>query len=339
MDKDFSFSLADIPVAPEFQMEYHEKVSLGRQRMAQTKVVICGLARNVEKILPKSIARIERLGSLFSDYRVVIYENDSTDGTKQMLQRWAEVNPKVDVTIEHLGDPVNPCARCLKRAERMARYRNECLNIIRERYSDYSHVIVIDTDLEYGWSDDGVANTFGHDEWDFVGSNGLILRRCGIALNAFLQYDAWAFRTDENFTQLSTAEVNYMSWQRGAPLVPVMCSFGGLGVYRMPAYLAGTYAGHDTEHVTHQQIARQFGFRNVFLNPSQITLYGRHHRRSDLWMIPIITVSTRILETARLVAAPCISRTFIPTKLEIENESRCRGFGLPLSGTKSLTRG
>ena len=337
MDKDFSFSLVDIPVAQEFRTDYHARVAAGRQRMAQTKAVICGLARNVEKILPKSIARIERLGKMFADYRVVIYENDSSDNTKQMLHDWAAVNPKVDATIEQLGDPVNPCARCLKRAERMARYRNECLEIIRSRYADFDHVIVVDTDLEYGWSDDGVANTFGHDRWDFVGSNGLILRRCGIALNAFLQYDAWAFRTDENFTQLSTAEVNYMSWQRGEPLVPVMCSFGGLGVYRMPAFLAGTYAGHDTEHVTHQQVARQKGFHNVFLNPSQITLYGRHHRRSDLWMIPIISVSTRILEAARLVAAPCISRSFVPTKLEMESESRCREYGLSLQATKSLT--
>ncbi|HEY0980771.1 glycosyltransferase family 2 protein [Schlesneria sp.] len=331
MDKDFSFSLADIPVAQEYLSSYLERVATGRQRMARSRAVICGLARNVEKILPKSIARIERLGTMFADYRVVIYENDSTDNTKPLLQEWAQANPKVDITVEQLGDPVNPCARCLKRAERMARYRNECLNLIREKYADYDHVIVVDTDLEYGWSDDGVANTFGHENWDFVGSNGLILRRCGIALNAFLQYDAWAFRNDENFTQLSTAEVNYMSWQRGEPLVPVMCSFGGLGVYRMPAYLAGTYSGHDTEHVTHQQVARPLGFRNVFLNPSQITLYGRHHRRSDLWMIPLITVGTRILESARLVAAPCISRTFVAATHDREGDSRTRRFGLPLT--------
>ena len=269
--------------------------------MSESTAVICGLARDVEHVLPQTIARIERLGAMFADYRVVISENDSRDRTKLMLGEWAGRNPKVDALLEQRGDPVNPIARCLKRAERMARYRSVCLETVRARYADFTHAIVVDTDLQLGWSDEGVANTFGHDGWDFVGANGLILRRCGFSLNTLVQYDAWAFRLDEQFTPLTTAEVNQMSWQRGQPLVPVTCCFGGLGVYRMPAFLAGTYAGHDTEHVTHQQVARARGFRNVFLNPSQITLYGRHRRRCDLWMIPLITATSRVLETARLV--------------------------------------
>jgi hypothetical protein len=182
----------------------------------------------------------------------------------------------------------------------MARYRNACLETVRSRYANYDHAIVVDTDLEVGWSDDGVANTFGHDGWDFVGSNGLILRRCGLSMNTLLQYDAWAFRVDEKFTPLTTAEVNYMSWQRGESLVPVTCSFGGLGVFRMPAYLAGSYAGHDVDHVTHQQLARARGFTKVFLNPSQVTLYGRHRRNSDLWMVPLIDAANGVIKAAHL---------------------------------------
>ncbi len=295
MNLDSPFPEADFPVAPEFRADYLHRVSSGRQRMSQTTAVICGLARDVEQILSQTIARIDRLGQMFEDYRVVIFENDSQDGTKSLLSDWASRNPKVDVTLEQRGDPVNPVARCLKRAERMARYRNACLETVRARYANFNHAIVVDMDLEFGWSDDGVANTFGHEGWDFVGANGAIYRRCGLSMNTLVQYDAWAFRLDENFTPLTTAEVNCMSWQRGQPLVPVTCSFGGLGVYRMPAYLAGSYAGHDVDHVTHQQLARARGFTNVFLNPSQITLYGRHRRNSDWWMIPLIRAANRVL--------------------------------------------
>jgi hypothetical protein len=175
--------------------------------------------------------------------------------------------------------------------------------------------------LLYGWSDEGVANTFGHDDWDFVGSNGLIARRCGFSLNMFLQYDAWAFRLDEQFTPLATAAVNYLSWRRGQPLFPVTCSFGGLGVYRMPAYLAGVYSGHDVEHVTHQQAARACGFKRVFLNPSQITLYGRHRRRSDLWMVPLITAAGRILDVARTMARLSGSESLGTTGIDVAIES------------------
>lgn len=323
MNEVFSFSEDDFPVSPEFRTEHRERVSSGKRRMSEMTVVICGLARDVEHILLQTIARIEHLGEMFADYRVVIYENDSRDRTKLLLEEWALRNPRVEILLRELGDPVNPNARCLKRAERMAKYRNECLESVRSRYSDFTHVIVVDTDLPHGWSNDGVANTFGHDGWDFVGSNGLILRRCGVTLNTLLQYDAWAFRVDEDFTPFTTAQVNYMSWQRGEPFVPVTCCFGGLAVYRMPAFLAGTYSGHDTEHVTHQQVAQAKGFRNVFLNPSQITFYGRHRRRSDLWMIPLISATTRTLETVRLVPVPSAFKGFrtIPMSPEVETES------------------
>lgn len=289
-----SFSEAEFPIHSGFREEYLARVQVGRERMAQSSVVICGLARNVENILPQTMERIERLASMFADFRIVIYENDSKDQTKALLIRWASQNPRVDLTIEQRGDPINPIARCLKRAERMACYRHSCQQLVRSRYADFSHVVVVDTDLQNGWHDDGIANTFGHEDWDFVGSNGLILRRSGLSLNVYVQYDAWAFRLDKQFTPLSTAEVNYYKWQRGEPLVPVTSCFGGLGIYRMPAFLAGRYSGEDTEHVTHLRSAREQGFDRVFLNPSQITLYGRHRRRSDLWMIPLITVGRRV---------------------------------------------
>ena len=183
-------------------------------------------------------------------------------------------------------------ARCLDRAERMARYRNACLDLVRQQCAAFDYAIVADLDLTVGWSLDGVANTFGHDGWDFVGSNGIIYRRARWDMNRPMQYDAWAFRLDEQFTPLTTREVNHMLWQRGEPLVPVTCSFGGLGVYRMAAYLAGRYSGADIEHVTHLACARAAGYRRVFLNPSQITVYGRHRRKSDWWVVPLIKLCT-----------------------------------------------
>lgn len=286
MPLDITFPESDFLPPRELQAEYERRVQLGQQRMSTSTAVIAGLARDVAGILPLTIARIEQIGVMFADYRVVIYENDSRDDTPRLLTEWAARNSRVHVTIERRGDPINPNTRCLKRAERMAHYRNQCLESIRARFADFGHVIIVDTDLADGWSFDGLANTFGHDDWDFVGSNGLILKRVGWQLNVAMQYDAWAFRTDEAFTSYSTKQVNHMSWTRGASLVPVTCSFGGLGVYRMPAYLAGQYAGHDVDHVTHQQIARPQGFTRTFLNPSQIALYGRHLRSLDPVILP-----------------------------------------------------
>ena len=81
--------------------------------MRDQRVVIAGLARNIAAILPKTVARVERLGSCFRDYRVVVYENDSSDGTLAQLQQWQSRNPRVALLSESCGDPVNRPVRCL----------------------------------------------------------------------------------------------------------------------------------------------------------------------------------------------------------------------------------
>ena len=67
------------PCSSDLQQEHNSRVVLGRQKMAESTVVICGIARDVAKNIMATIARVERLGKMFLDYRVVIYENDSTD--------------------------------------------------------------------------------------------------------------------------------------------------------------------------------------------------------------------------------------------------------------------
>lgn len=289
MDVSANFPEDGFAPAEPLCADYERRIGIGRRRMSETTAMLVGLARDVGRILPFTIAGLERIGAMFADYRVVIYENDSRDDTKRLLSDWVARNPRVQVVMESRGDPINPATRCLKRAERMAYYRNQCLETIRDRYASFDYVVLVGTDLEGGWSYDGLANTFGHDDWDFVGSNGVIFKRVGLRTNVLMQYDAWAFRRDEAFTPFTTKEVNGMCWSRGEPLVPVTCSFGGLGVYRMAAFLAGRYAGHDVDHVTHQEVARSQGFTRTFLNPSQIALYGRHRRTWDPLFLPTLT--------------------------------------------------
>lgn len=58
-------------------------------------------------------------------------------------------------------------------------------------------------------------------------------------------------------------------------MLPVHSCFGGFGIYRTPAILACQYDGSDCEHVTLHRNMRDRGFGQIFLNPSQITYYGR----------------------------------------------------------------
>jgi len=224
------------------------------------------------------------LGKTFADYQILVYENDSIDETPQILSDWEASNHRVTIVSETLRAPASLPIRCSSRADRMAHYRARCQAQIRDRFGPADHVILVDTDLEGGWSPDGVASTFAEENWDFVGSNGVVFKRRGWQVNAIAQYDAWAYREDLDFTPLSTKYVNKLIYQRGEPFIPLPSCFGGLGIYRMDAYLAGEYGGGDIEHVSFHRSMREKGFDRTYLNPSQLVVYGRKHRRFDPWV-------------------------------------------------------
>lgn len=268
--------------ADRFSVEYCQRLDEGYERLRNSRVVIAGLARNVEWILPWTSARIDYLSSLCKRAEVLIYENDSSDQTVAMLQRWSnQRRRRIHLISESHDDPVHPPKRCLDRAERMAHYRSVCQAEILHRFSDFDYVILIDTDLIGGFSYDGIAHTMGYNTWDFVGSNGIIYKRLGLSLNCVAHYDAWAYREDQEFTPLSARYINRLNFKRGEPMIPLYSCFGGMGIYRMQAFQAGEYDGKDTEHVGFHRSMRQKGFGQQFLNPSQIAVYGRKHRRAD----------------------------------------------------------
>ena len=79
-----------LPVEPEWQADYHDAVSRGREVARQQSVVIVGQARSIGAMLPHTIRRLEEIGNCFRSWSAVIVENDSIDDTKAVLQAWAD---------------------------------------------------------------------------------------------------------------------------------------------------------------------------------------------------------------------------------------------------------
>jgi hypothetical protein len=273
-------SLADFPEAAftcdePISPDYSQRVERGRSRMRESSAVICGLCRDVRIHLPRTAARIERLGQMFRDYRVVLFENDSLDATREFLADWQSQNPKVDVLSETANAPKFSQSRSLDRAAWLADCRNRYRQRIAERFPDFDYVIVVDTDLSGGWSYEGVAHSFGHDDWDFIGSYGLA-PRLDPELKEFpyVHFDVWAFHPAPSTAPRKLVNHNELLLRRGEPLLPVESCFGGLGLYRMAAMRAVEYSGGDCEHVVFHQRLRRAGFNRLYMNPSQLVLYS-----------------------------------------------------------------
>ena len=67
----------------------------GKLKASKSKVVICGLARNIEKLFNILKERLEKTGSYFLDYKIVLFENNSNDNTRNLLKKWSNDNKNV----------------------------------------------------------------------------------------------------------------------------------------------------------------------------------------------------------------------------------------------------
>lgn len=271
---DTGFPEAWFPVPDYVGPEYRKRVRLGREHMAASRIVFGGLARDVERQLPSALGRIARVGESLLDHRVVIYENDSRDGTAGQLARRAAQDARLDVISESLGTPAFGSDRSAERMAHLAACRNRVLDRALERHRDFDYLVMLDLDLPRGFSYEGLASCFGYGGWDWMGSNGIsapLVR--DPAIPPFF-YDAWAFRWPGDDEARPAAEINALRFHRGAPPFPVWSCFGGLAIYRMEALRSGArYGGGDCEHVVLHRALRERG-RTGYLNPSLLVLYS-----------------------------------------------------------------
>ena len=158
----------------------------GRKEMKKHKLVIVGISRDDAKELQTSIKSIEYIGSFFKDYRVILFENDSEDGSKNIIHSWELANNKVKVITKNYGNHKLPSHNFLAEA------RNHYLNALEAKeYEDFDLVMVTDMDMAYGVDIRGIEDSFSQiNKWDAVCSNG-IYNYVG------QMYDVFSFRNEE----------------------------------------------------------------------------------------------------------------------------------------------
>lgn len=231
-----------------------EKISENFNPKCPHKILICGIGKNVAKASANTIASIEALGKSFIDYRVIVYENNSTDETKSIYASWAKKNSKVIFISENLSQSKFKKVSKMKiihRIEKIAYARNKVLEKIQDpKFSDFSYVIWADLDFMEPWSVDEIIATINHPEKDFdaVFANG--------------SYDLFALRSKQfpvGFELIGTAffqNIEKMQQQlnigESQSWIDVYSAFGGLGVYKREALLGSCYSATVTKDLESQ---------------------------------------------------------------------------------------
>lgn len=258
------------PVDPEYVEEYSAMVRSGEQVAKETDVTIVAICRNSLPALANTLPLIALTGSLFRSCSCYIFENDSDDGSGQVLDKFAEICPWVTVEHETLGG-IDSRGFEKERTERLAYCRNKCLQWVKDNAEDSDWTIVIDTDPAGGFSVEGVLNSIGRlTEIAETNPAGMASYSLYKTANGVAHYDAWAARPvcwwRDRREEIGFGWFSYFMPPVGSPPMPVNSAFGGLAVYRTKAFLSGGYSGEDCEHVPHHRRMKEAGYQ-MYLNP------------------------------------------------------------------------
>lgn len=214
-------------------------------------IMFCGIARNCGDKLERNILRIHKTGSAFKDYKIFIYENNSTDNTKDILKQYQD--NKLDYISEDINDAdfennsmCDHYDRCLK----MSKARNKYMELFVEpNYNEFPITCIIDLDLIGGWSYEGFydATTFLFSSSKANNIAGLTaygvitgiydweeIKLEDVKQSDYKMYDSFAFRTldwgDNPLTTPQQMQLNYVT--RPSGVLKVLSNFGGLGIYK-----------------------------------------------------------------------------------------------------------
>ncbi len=276
--------------------DFSQLVQSGFARMAESRVSICGLARDCQRKLTNIAPQIVELGECFRSYSINIVENDSKDGTSEFLSCWSANNPNVCL-IQFSSCPWIADLRSAyagpnwwfskTRMQRMNFARNLYLGALQdEDFIDF--VIVIDLDIQ-SFSLAGIAHSFGlKEQWDFVAGNG---RRYSIRhpFRKQVYWDTYVYEPKHGFlggilnkTQISKAQVQIAKMLGNRNLLAVKSAFGGLCIYRREAignhrYIVVKNDDYEVEvlcdHTTlHREMAKA-GCQQGYINPLQTVSY------------------------------------------------------------------
>ena len=155
--------------------------------MSKHKIIITGITRDNAKDISSMMKHIEYVGNFFADYRVILFENDSKDGTKTIINEWKNDNHKVKIVTHDFNNSKRPNHKFLADA------RNYYINAMNDKeYEEFDIIMVIDMDMGKGIDIRGIEDSFSKiDQWDAVCSNG-IRSSMGNKMG-----DVFAFRNDE----------------------------------------------------------------------------------------------------------------------------------------------
>lgn len=271
-------------------------------------IIICGIVRDAEKGLKRNIPVINNLCSCFYDYKIVIFEDNSKDGTKRLLRNWQNTSPNnvyvimddsfIDKVVPNSNDAKFNPFFSKRRINKMVTLRNMYLQFVEKKRWSPDYLMVVDLDVSW-ISLEGILSSFEKDNWDAVTANGFSLspsfKKRYHDTYALVEYGKENLPQTEKMIYGSAFKfgkiLDHRNWIR------VYSAFGGLAIYRYETIKGLRYQLIENEdervevRCEHFSIYKQMsdrGYDKIYINPSMMLKY-----QSLTWSIAFSTIKRK----------------------------------------------
>lgn len=274
-----------------------ENIVNGKDIAKQSKILFCGIARNVSKTLKKNIDRINYLGQRFKEHDIFIYENDSLDNTKEIIKQ-----SNINFISEHREDEgywndieSGKTNNHLNRCNVLAKCRNIYIDYALQNRANYDYLCVLDWDIK-GWSYKGFFDSIFRLEND-LNKNLYCVSAYGVlsdfhnnapiesTIGNLLMYDSFAFRPSNDIVMNDYIQSQFNYYKCIHPSI-VRSNFGGMSIYKMKIALDHRYKAElnngfvDCDHVCFHESMNSTGLFNI-INPYLVVSYSKHRFDND----------------------------------------------------------
>eukprot|EP00656_Telonema_subtile_P002194 TRINITY_DN10956_c0_g1_i3.p1 TRINITY_DN10956_c0_g1~~TRINITY_DN10956_c0_g1_i3.p1 ORF type:complete len:396 (-),score=63.33 TRINITY_DN10956_c0_g1_i3:245-1432(-) len=176
-------------------------------------VVVAVVARDLRASVLPLEQNLLAMCRLLPKVAVVLFENDSVDGTREALAAMARRITRPGCVIELIECSEAPDCMLAEKdrwdsvggswdtrqpiTSRLSRYRNRVLQHVLGKFGQYSYMMVVDPDLKASWSLLGMLHAIGASPGRAVASNGRMSWPGGLG-SLLVPYDFAAFKQQQS---------------------------------------------------------------------------------------------------------------------------------------------
>jgi hypothetical protein len=204
---------------------------------------ICGTVKNCAPYLLKVLDNMEKIGSIFDSYKIIIYYDKSTDNTLDILKQYQKQKKTANMSFYINKNLITPF-----RTHNLAIARNFCLNYVKQNHEMFPFFIMMDCDdVNCKEVDIDILKKYVHrTDWD------------GLSFNtAPKYYDIWAlsiypfcfsynhFKDNVQYYRIMQDFIDKLLKKASGEnrLIECMSSFNGFSLYRTSKFLNTYYDG------------------------------------------------------------------------------------------------